>query len=96
VSTFLTCRKQTRKEINKVHDTIPLYEQIEEKFKTDTIIPELERKKQVLKQIRQSFRPISLDEIKEHDINYQKMVRPKSSSPNCYLSIVARLLKSKS
>jgi hypothetical protein len=42
---------------------VPLHKKIEDKFKYETIIPELQRKKDALKEIHDSFKPIDINQI---------------------------------
>ena len=44
----------------------PLFQIFEEKFNTDIVMPELERRKEELKKKREFFMPIKSDRIKEH------------------------------
>jgi hypothetical protein len=52
-----------------------LYEEIEERYRKDVLMPELERKKRNLETIRQLHKPIKKEELDEHEKNYQEKVK---------------------
>lgn len=52
-----------------------LHEQIEERYKQDVLMPELERKKKNLDEIRKFHKPIKREELDEHEKNYQEKIK---------------------
>jgi hypothetical protein len=63
-------RKKNREEsafkIREVLNMKPLYKQIEERFKNEVELPELETKKKALEDLRNFYKPIDLKEISTH------------------------------
>lgn len=56
-------RKKTKEELKRVMKSVPLHKKIEDKFKYETIIPELQRKKDILKEIHETFKPIDMNQM---------------------------------
>ena len=53
----------------------PLYKKIEDKYKSDILMPELERKKRQLGDIRKFHNPIKREDLDEHEKNYQERIK---------------------
>ena len=70
---------------------MPLHLKLEEKFRIQTLVPELERKKKVLADLRESFKPMDQTEILKHAEKYEKirkqLMRDKKRERNINRSI---------
>ena len=51
----------------------PLFQRFQEKFNSDFLMPELERRKQELKKKREFFMPVASDRLKEHNLWYENV-----------------------
>jgi hypothetical protein len=49
----------------------PLYKQIEERFRNEVEMPDLEMKKKTLEEIRNFYKPIASKELSNHSRKYQ-------------------------
>ena len=49
----------------------PLFQKFQEKFKSDFLMPELERRKEELKRKRELFMPLASERFKEHNLWYE-------------------------
>ena len=51
----------------------PLFQRFQERFNSDYLMPELERRKQELKKKRELFEPLASDRLKEHNLWYENV-----------------------
>ena len=63
-------REETAFKIREVLNMKPLYKQIEEKFKNDVELPQLEMKKKALEDLRNFYKPIDPKELMIHSKKY--------------------------
>jgi hypothetical protein len=52
-----------------------LHQEIQDRYKSDIIMPELERKKKNLESIRKFHKPIKREELDEHEKDYQEKIK---------------------
>lgn len=64
---------ETRKRVRKS----PLHSKIESEFENSYVIPELQKRKQVLSQIRNFHQPIRLDKIMQHSEEKKELLKEK-------------------
>jgi hypothetical protein len=65
--------RRAEQDYRKLMANKPLYQKIEESYSTGRIIPELERRKELLAKKRQGFRPMNKEELDEHARHLQEM-----------------------
>ena len=59
---------QEIKIFKKVLKKTPLHQKLEQKYKIEKVLPELERKKRELAKIRNILKPMNMSEISQHAI----------------------------
>lgn len=70
-------KEEMKKETQKRVRRSPLHSKLVNKFKETHVIPELEKRKQVLSQIRNLHQPIRLTNIREHSENKKQLLKEK-------------------
>ena len=69
-------REETWKEFKlKEKSSKPLYKEIEERYKKDVLMPELEKKKKKLEDIRKFHKPIQKEDLDEGEKDYQEKLK---------------------
>ena len=59
-------RQVRDREFRKKRNKMPYYQQMQEHYKRDVLMPELERRKKEMAAIRQSFNSVDYNQIAEH------------------------------
>jgi len=60
---------------NKEKTSKYLHEEIEERYNKDILMPELEKKKRELENLRKLHKPIKKEDLDEHEKNYQEKIK---------------------
>lgn len=70
-------KEEVKKETKKVVQRSPLHKKITQNFHQKHVIPELQKRKEILSQIRNFHKPIRLENIKEHSENKKVLFKEK-------------------
>ncbi|CAG9318404.1 unnamed protein product [Blepharisma stoltei] len=56
-------------------DSKPLYKKLEDRFFSNSVMPEMEKQKEILARQKEFYRPIKFDEINKHELEYKRAIK---------------------